>query len=178
MPSQSENSRNLSTTDQPLDKLFKLLPAELTATYLSVRAILPTESDDESVYLLIFGAIILLISPIFMKRLLGVTNKTQLLFLTFSLAIWMLNIDIQKVENIEGPVNTWATAHMMGWFLPYVVNATFVKALLVLWVGILVPLTLGRAGQEGDTKDHQSLADSKTGQVAQSSLPKTEAGHV
>lgn len=148
MTDETTNARSLSATDQPLDKLFKLLPAELTATYLSVRAILPTDSNENAVYLLFFGIIILLLCPFFMRRLLGVNNKTQLVFLTFSLAIWMLNIDVEKIELIEGTVATWANAHMMGWFLPHIVNDTFIKALLVLWVGILVPMTLGRAGQE------------------------------
>lgn len=132
---QNTSSRQIKSSDQNLDRLYKLLPADITAAYIGIRTLISTETNNSDSYLLFFGAVILLLTPIYYYRLLQIKDIVQVSFLTFSFAVWAANIDINRIATIS------SDSPLSG-FINFFLNPIFIKGVLVLWAVLLVPLVL------------------------------------
>jgi hypothetical protein len=100
------------------DRLIKYIPAEVVSVYLFVSGALFTAKTQISQRAswwagwIVFGFMAIM-TPIYMKRLQGVTKRQQLAIVFFSFIVW--------VFSIGGPFTTF------GWYHP-------------IWGAILLPL--------------------------------------
>jgi hypothetical protein len=141
--------RQVKKSDDYLDRLYKLLPAEITGAYIAVRTQISVETTEDDKYLFFFGLMILLLAPFFYWKILGITNWLQNAFLSFSFVVWAANIDAQRIFTARGTelyaVKTPAGAETkvllsdFGFF-NFISNQTFLTCLLVVWVIMLIPL--------------------------------------
>ncbi|MCK1385760.1 hypothetical protein [Bradyrhizobium sp. 21] len=127
-------SREIKKTDNNLDRLYKLLPAEITGAYIAIRTLITPENNSQDGFLLFFAIVILVIAPFFYYRVLGVRNLLQVVFLTFSYVVWAANIDIVKIVALKDTTDSAA--------LKFIFDPTFIKGILVIWVMLLVPAVL------------------------------------
>lgn len=151
------SSRDIKSSDDYVSKLLKLLPAEITAAYLSVRAICTPENSDNDLFIAVFAILILLAAPVYMWRVLKMKNNVQIAFLTFSFVVWAANIEIARIDGyrqaIGGAIANWPS--VPAWIVELLVAPTFIKGIAVLWVVLLSPLLFVPAPvppQEGNAK--------------------------
>lgn len=129
--------------DEPLDRLFKLLPSESTAAFLLMRGYFPYDpaTDGFNPDLAIYWGLVLTIvalTPLLLFRVLNVKSKKIVTFLTATLVIWVLNIDIVRAQSLgEGLAAEFATD-----FFVYLFKPELLKGLLIVWAIMLVPLTI------------------------------------
>ena len=128
-------TRQLLSSDSQLDRLYKLLPAEITGAYIGVRTLITPERNDQDQFLLFFAILILIIAPFFYHFILKITSIWQIAFLTFSYVVWAANIDIMRISAYGNSTDYNAVIRFM-------LNSTFIKGLLVIWVLLLVPMVL------------------------------------
>ena len=136
------SSRDIKPSDDYVSKLLKLLPAEITAAYLSVRAICTPENSDNDPFIAVFAALIFLASPWYMWRVLKMKNNVQVAFLTFSFIVWVANIEIARIDGykqaIASGITKWPAA--AAWIVQLLTAPTFIKGIAVVWVVLLSPL--------------------------------------
>ena len=117
-------SREVATNDSYLDKVKKLIPAEVAAAFLAINASIPL---DDSKLKFAFGFFVILI-PIcvaYLRVFERVSNWLQIAFISgIAFPVWALNIAIDRVEFLQG-------------------NLFIASGLLVL-VTLIVPLFAGR----------------------------------
>lgn len=110
-----------------LDRLYKLVPIEITAAYTAIASITaPVDGDTENlIYLYISLALLTVLTPFYLKILQNVNNVGQLIVSTISFPIWALNIssiifaDQFNISNVA------------------------LSVLLILWT-LITPLIVGR----------------------------------
>ena len=129
-------------SDEPVDRLFKLLPAESTAAFLLLRAIFPIDQTSENFKLeagIFYGlvAVILVCTPLLLTRVWGVSSRLVVGFVTASFVIWALNIDIDRVKFIAGLLadEIWTGFDIL-------LHPMFIRGSLVVWAIVLVPLII------------------------------------
>lgn len=111
-----------------LDRLFKLIPAEVTAAFVAVQTLLtnPDAPNQNFWILAAFGAFLTFITPFYLRRLQNVTNLYQLMATTISFPIWAANIAVAQVTvEFDWISPQLLTVVMIGWVLliPLVVPA-------------------------------------------------------
>ncbi len=76
------------------EKLVKLIPAEIVGAYLTLKSILDTSPDIDSVTIIqwVIFAGLLVITPIIYNRIYGVKEFKQLMVTTFAFIIWAFTI--------------------------------------------------------------------------------------
>lgn len=130
------------STDEPLDRLLKLLPAEATAAFLLLRGIFPFDPASPSFqietsifYTLV--AVILICTPLLLIRVWKVNERFSIIFITASFVIWAANIDIERVAAVSEALtkDVW-----MGF--QYVLHPLLIRGLLVVWAIVLLPLVI------------------------------------
>jgi hypothetical protein len=84
---------------QPLDsysaKILKLIPAEITAAYLSINSLVD-QSDGFSTLMIIALCILTFLCPFYL-RLTNVRNVLQIGFSTISFLLWAINISASRL---------------------------------------------------------------------------------
>jgi hypothetical protein len=136
------SSRDIQPSDDYVSKLLKLLPAEITAAYLSVRSICTPENSNNDLFIGIFAVLIFLAAPLYMWRVLKMKNNLQVLFLTFSFLVWVANIEIARIDGYSQAI-AGAVAHApaaAAWVVELLTAPTFIKGIAVVWVVLLSPL--------------------------------------
>ncbi len=73
-------------------RLYKLIPAELTAAYLAISTIVDSNGSNALLYMTIAFLVLLVLLPIYMIRLQGVTDATQIVVSTLSFPVWAINV--------------------------------------------------------------------------------------
>jgi hypothetical protein len=145
------SSRDIQPTDDYVSKLLKLLPAEITAAYLSVRSICTPENSNNDLFIAVFALLIFLAAPFYMWRVLKMKNNVQVVFLTFSFLVWVANIEIARIDGygqaIAGAVRQWPAA--ASWVVELLTAPTFIKGIAVVWVVLLSPLLFAPSGPVG-----------------------------
>ena len=113
--------REIKTNDY-MEKLYKLIPIEVTAAYVAGSSIISSNPNALSLgyILLIFAIILFVINPIFLSRVQGVSNKKQLLISTLSFPIWAANTSIE-------------------WFSGFGSVSLILALILILWT-LIVPI--------------------------------------
>lgn len=103
-----------------LDRLYKIIPAEITAAYLAVSSFLtdPINPMSNSITLLIFAVFLTILAPFYLWILAGVRNKVQIVVSTISFPIWAICISTSLV-TLAVPAITpeTITVVMVAWVL-------------------------------------------------------------
>ncbi|MBZ0262276.1 MAG: hypothetical protein K8F90_16950 [Hyphomicrobiales bacterium] len=90
-----------------LDRLYKLIPTELTAAYVAAASLIdPVNRSDDDLWMLpvAYGVLQVLV-PVYMWRLQGVRDTTQLLVSSISFPIWAANVSSMLVTETFGFLN-------------------------------------------------------------------------
>ena len=91
-------SREVTTNDSYLDKVKKLIPAEVSAAFLAINASIPLD-DRNLKYVAIFFVILIPICALYLRQLESVTSIRQVLFTSgIAFPIWALNIAVDRLE--------------------------------------------------------------------------------
>src|ERR1043165_9102292 len=120
-------SREIKSNDEYLDRLYKLLPAEVTGAYIAIRTLIDPTTNDNDKYLFFFGGVILVLAPFVYYWVLKISDWVQVAFLTFSYVVWAANIDVLKI--VAARPASWADSAIAQFLL----NATFIKGFLIIW---------------------------------------------
>jgi hypothetical protein len=127
-------AREVNTTQPYSDKLVKLIPSEIIGAYMvlsnilgytagmqaSVKPSAVTESDLKPVLLQIVFFVLLILTPVYLKKISRVNNISQLMVTTISFVIW--------VYTLGGPFIVWGIYYsIIG------------SVVLVLW-SVIIPL--------------------------------------
>jgi MFS superfamily sulfate permease-like transporter len=128
-------AREVNGTQPYSDKLVKLIPSEIIGAYMVLSNILGytagnmqasalpktiTESDLKPVLLQVVFFVLLILTPVYLKKISKVNNITQLIVTTFSFIIW--------VYTLGGPFIVWGIYYsIIG------------SVVLVLW-SVIIPL--------------------------------------
>ena len=103
-----------------LEKLYKIIPVELTAAYLAISSLLTDEVNATgNVYtLLLFAILLTILTPFYLYRFQSVRTKSQLLVSTLSFPVWAACIStavlVAAVPSIKPQM---VTVLMVGWVL-------------------------------------------------------------
>lgn len=143
-------SRDVVTTDSAIEKLLKAMPAEITGAYLAIRSIASTEDNSNDLQLFGFAVLILLISPIFMRFVLGMKRWGLIFFLMLSFVVWVANIDLQRIVTNEDSILELAgnQGEYIEIVASFIVKPFIVKATLVIWAILLLPIVLAKSNPE------------------------------
>jgi hypothetical protein len=128
MPREIPNKKIKDLGDY-LDRVYKLIPAELAAAYCAAQSFLGVPEDPkDNIFLLSgFGIFLTILVPFYLMRLQGVSNIWQIVVSTISLPVWAANISILYVGLILAPM--WPKIFglgLIGWVLvtPLLVGKT------------------------------------------------------
>jgi hypothetical protein len=147
-------SREIKPNDEYLDRLYKLLPAEVTGAYIAIRTLIDPITNENDKYLFFFGGVILVLAPFVYYWVLKISDWVQVAFLTFSFVVWAANIDVVKI--IAAKPASWADSAIAQFLL----NATFIKGFLIIWVILLVPLVLRKPSERAERPARSAKAKS------------------
>jgi len=132
--------RAISGTSTYVDKLIKLIPTEWVGAYVAIKGILDSQQGvTHEVY---YGTILILLTllPLYLRRVLAIESRSQILVTTASFLIWVFSLGGDYVGAIS-------------WYEPYQGSV-----LLILWT-LAVPVVIGE--RDGDFR----LGRSKTAQT-------------
>lgn len=91
-----------------LDRLYKLIPTELTAAYVAIASLIdPVNFGEDHLWLLpVSYGVLQILVPVYMWRLQGVRDIAQLVVSSISFPIWAANISSilvsEKFNSISG----------------------------------------------------------------------------
>ncbi len=90
-----------------LDRLYKLIPTELTAAYVAAASLIdPVNRGDDDLWMLpVTYAVLQVLVPIYMWRLQGVRDIAQLVVSSISFPIWAANVSSMLVSEKIGFLN-------------------------------------------------------------------------
>ncbi len=89
-----------SDTDDYSAKLLKLIPAEVSAAYLSINSLVSLEEGFSGKMWLSLIALTLM-CYLYLTMLRGVRNQVQAIFTTISFPVWAANISAARFANID-----------------------------------------------------------------------------
>lgn len=140
----------IKKTDTNIDRLSKLLPADVTGAFLSAKAGIiaffndPTVSASPIVWTFL---IILLLCPFYFRYVSGVGSKLQNMFLMASFVVFAISIASNQFIIFA---HSWEET--IGYSLKTPINLIAI-VLPILWVSIITQIALGMMGdtmeQEG-----------------------------
>jgi len=140
--------RDVDVNDEPLDRLFKLLPAESTGAFMLIRGIFPTYDKTNSgldqvlgtYYFLTF--LIIILTPVLLVKVWKMKHWPTVCFLTATLVVWIANIEINRFVDAGQFIGGWA---------PQIFNPYLAKGMLIIWAIMLVPMVIpAKKGREHD----------------------------
>lgn len=94
-------SREVESSDSYLDRVKKLIPAEVSAAFLAINASIPL---DEKFFLYVVGFFVLLIPicVLYLRMLEVVTSRAQIAFISgIAFPVWALNIAVDRIEFMQ-----------------------------------------------------------------------------
>ena len=99
----SEISDN-NSVENYLEKLFRLIPTEVTAAFLAINTLLGTDTSTTNIYLTIISALFLAtLSPLILLKFAAVTTKIQLFTAPVTFLIWASNIAVYRFDPSWSP---------------------------------------------------------------------------
>jgi hypothetical protein len=97
--------------DEYVQRLSKLMPAEITGAYLAIASLLVPLHGGGDVYLLGSFCVLLVLLPLYLKFVLNMKNNLQIIVSTLSFPVWAANIsniplseDLHKYGHDVSPV--------------------------------------------------------------------------
>lgn len=105
---------------QYLDKLYKIIPAEITAGYTAIASFLWDPIDPgKNIYVLLgFAVFLTVINPLYLYRLQMVRNRMQIVVSTISFPIWAACISTPLLTGAVSFITPQIiTVVMVAWVL-------------------------------------------------------------
>lgn len=139
-------NREITENDEPLDRLFKLLPAESTGAFMLLRGIFPAYDENDTNLDQILSAyysltaLVIILTPILLVKVWKVKHWPTIAFLTGTLIVWIANIDIDRFVDIGAWMGGWGTL---------IFNQYMAKGMLIVWAVMLVPMVIPPKKEEG-----------------------------
>jgi hypothetical protein len=120
-PTQADTVKNY------LDRVRELIPTEVTAAFVAINSLVPFDSDNTT-YLYIFFAFLVVACWLYLNRFQGVGSIQQLAFTSLiAFPVWAFNIAMARFD--------------------FVADKTFVPAAVLILVTVFAPLFAGRRKQ-------------------------------
>lgn len=117
-------SREVTTSDSYLDKVKKLIPAEVAAAFLAINASIPLQGS-KFIFAIGFFLLLVPICVAYLRIFERVQNWLQIAFISgVAFPVWALNIAIDRIA--------WMQGHL------------FIASGLLVLVTLIVPLMAGR----------------------------------
>lgn len=113
-----------------LKALLKLMPSEIVAVYLFLQGVLP----DRLVPHLVVSAVLVALTPLYLRFAMGVRSRVQLLVSTLSMVVWIYALG-------QGPVRFLSAPLYEPWYG---------SAALAIWTLVPPMLLYQKHGQAGD----------------------------
>jgi hypothetical protein len=88
----AEDGTTARTPDEYGNRLLKYIPAEVVAVYLTLQGILQTTEVPPQYLGWTVFIILLVLTPVYLYRLMKVRNKMQLFISTVSFAVWVFTL--------------------------------------------------------------------------------------
>jgi NADH:ubiquinone oxidoreductase subunit 6 (subunit J) len=86
--------------DSATDRLAKLLPAEVTAAYVSIRSVVETSNYSYALVLLLLSAAIMaIISVFYVARFKGITNQVHRALYAITFLLWAVALDSTRIAD-------------------------------------------------------------------------------
>ncbi len=104
--------REVNTTQAYADKIVKLVPTEIVGAYMVLAGIIgispaatsaPADSLSEILIQVVFFALLIL-TPLYLWRISGVTNVVQLIVTTLAFILW--------IYTLGGPFSVWGISNL------------------------------------------------------------------
>jgi hypothetical protein len=140
-------AREITSQEGYQDKLVKLIPTEIIGAYLFISTgilglnpaapAIPQDAETKA-WILIVSMTLLILTPLYLLRLSGVTNVMQLLVTTVSFLVW--------VYSLGGPFVVWDWGY----------SPKIAGSVLVLWSLITPLLVQGHTPPPGTAGEAQS----------------------
>lgn len=84
--------------DSATERLAKLLPAEVTAAYVSIRSVVETSNYKYALaFLLLSAAILSIVSIFYVARYKGISNQVHRALYAITFLIWAIALDSSKI---------------------------------------------------------------------------------
>ncbi len=94
-------TREIEPSDTYLDKVKKLIPAEVSAGFLAVNSLVPLD-EKFSFYVLGFGVIFAIFCILYLKFLEGVQRLVQIIFVSLvAFPAWAINIAVARIDWLQ-----------------------------------------------------------------------------
>jgi hypothetical protein len=116
--------RAISPTSTYMDKLVKLIPAEWVSAYVAIKGILDSTPSDVRIMYWAIIVVLLILLPLYLRRVLRVASKMQIFVTTASFVIWVFSLGGDHVGALS-------------WYEPYQGSVV-----LILWT-LAVPILFG-----------------------------------
>ncbi|QOG01178.1 hypothetical protein [Flavobacterium sp. MDT1-60] len=89
------------------DRLIKLIPAEIIAAYVTISGLIigfakNNPNADKSYLLWIVILVLMIFTPVYLMKILGVSKKVQILFSTIGFLIWAFATASPYTKDILG----------------------------------------------------------------------------
>lgn len=120
----SKMARQIRQAQRYSERLLKLIPSEIIAAWVAIQGIIPQDSGPW--VMTAAAALLMVLTPLYLRRFQGVSRPWQLAASTVSFLVW--------VYTLGGPFAYWG-----------LYRSWFASVLLILWT-VTVPLFLDGEG--------------------------------
>lgn len=97
-------AREVKSDDTYLDRVKKLIPAEVSAAFLAINSSIPLD-EKYNVFVVGFFAIFVVVCVLYLRVLERVTKVAQILFISaVAFPVWALNIAIARLDFMQDKV--------------------------------------------------------------------------
>jgi hypothetical protein len=88
---QNQGSSSANVNDFK-DRLVKLIPSEIVTAYITLQGLISSQQENVRLYVSISFVSLLILTPIYLLKVSGVTKISQIIFTTIAFVIWVMAI--------------------------------------------------------------------------------------
>lgn len=94
-------TREVKSGDSYLERVKKLIPAEVSAAFLAINSSIPLK-DDHNVFVASFFVILVVVCVLYLRVLENVKKISQIIFVSaVAFPIWAINIAIARIDLLQ-----------------------------------------------------------------------------
>lgn len=104
----------VAPTTSYLDRLVKLIPAEIVAAHLAIQGLVANDISMRNLGIEISAGVLLLILPIYLRRLHGVRTMSRTLLTMVSFVVWVVAVSSPVYTRFDiDPI--WGSIALILW---------------------------------------------------------------